>query len=39
MLHLYQSNRLEDIAQMLARIQQVAPLENPFAAEEIVIQS
>ncbi len=39
MLHLYQSNRLEDIAQMLARIQQVAPLENLFAAEEIVIQS
>ena len=39
MLQLYQSNRLEDIAQMLARIQQVAPLENPFAAEEIVIQS
>ena len=39
MLHLYQSNRLEDIAQMLARIQQVAPLENPFAAEEIIIQS
>ena len=39
MLHLYQSNRLEDIAQMLARIQQIAPLENPFAAEEIIIQS
>ncbi len=39
MLHLYQSNRLEDIAQMLARIQQIAPLESPFAAEEIVVQS
>ena len=39
MLHLYQSNRLEDIAQMLARIQQVAPLESPFAAEEIIVQS
>ena len=39
MLHLYQSNRLEDIAQILARIQQVAPLESPFAAEEIVVQS
>ena len=39
MLHLYQSNRLEDIAQMLAHIQQIAPLESPFAAEEIVVQS
>ena len=39
MLHLYQSNRLEDIAAMLAAVQRQNPLDNFFAAEEIIIQS
>ncbi len=39
MLHLYQSNRLEDIAAMLAAVQRQNPLGNFFAPEEIIIQS
>lgn len=39
MLHLYQSNKLEYLADLMAKIQQVQPLNNPMAAEEIVVQS
>ncbi|SSY70755.1 exodeoxyribonuclease V subunit gamma [Alysiella crassa] len=39
MLHLYQSNRLEDLADMLATLHQVAPLQSPLAPEQIVVQS
>lgn len=39
MLHLYQSNKLEYLADLMAKIQQIQPLNNPMAAEEIVVQS
>lgn len=39
MLHLYQSNKLEYLADLMGKIQQVQPLSNPMAAEEIVVQS
>lgn len=39
MLHLYQSNRLEYLAEMMAHIHAIQPLASPFVAEEIVVQS
>ncbi|WP_107928780.1 exodeoxyribonuclease V subunit gamma [Neisseria animaloris] len=39
MLYLYQSNRLENLAAVFTRLQQLAPLQNPLAAEQIVVQS
>ena len=39
MLYLYQSNRLEELAHRLARVQNIQPLEDIFAPECIVIQS
>lgn len=39
MLYLYQSNRLEDLAALFARLHQLQPPANPFAAEEIIVQS
>lgn len=39
MLHLYQSNRLEYLAAMLARVQAACPLSHALVPEEIVIQS
>lgn len=39
MLYLYQSNRLEYLAALLAKIQSEQPLQQPFAAEEIIVQS
>ena len=37
--YLYQSNRLETLAALFSRIQQVRPLQQALAAEEIVVQS
>ncbi|MCP1659802.1 exodeoxyribonuclease V subunit gamma [Neisseria perflava] len=37
--YLYQSNRLENLAALFAKIQQVRPLSHALAAEEIVVQS
>ncbi|WP_416191169.1 exodeoxyribonuclease V subunit gamma [Neisseria sp. CCUG12390] len=39
MFYLYQSNRLESLAALFSRIQQVQPLKQALAAEEIVVQS
>ena len=39
MLHLYQSNRLEDLAEMLATLHAVQPVSSSFAPEQIVVQS
>lgn len=39
MLHLYQSNRLEHLAETMTHIQAVQPLQSPFAPEQIVVQS
>lgn len=39
MFYLYQSNRLESLAELFAKIQQVQPLQDALAAEEIVVQS
>lgn len=39
MLHLYQSNRLEYLADLMCQLQASQPLDNPFASEEIVVQS
>ncbi|MDK4688498.1 exodeoxyribonuclease V subunit gamma [Kingella negevensis] len=39
MLHLYQSNRLEDLAELLTQLHTTAPLSNPFASEQIIVQS
>ncbi|WP_027009674.1 exodeoxyribonuclease V subunit gamma [Conchiformibius kuhniae] len=39
MLHLYQSNRLEYLAELMAAVTANDPLHNPLAAEEIVVQS
>ena len=39
MLHLYQSNRLEDLAELLWKIQESSPLSNPLQEEEILVQS
>lgn len=39
MLHLYQSNRLEDLYGMLSHIFQLQRLPNPFAKEMVVVQS
>lgn len=39
MFYLYQSNRLESLAALFSRIQQVNPLKHALAAEEIVVQS
>ncbi|QEY24931.1 exodeoxyribonuclease V subunit gamma [Neisseria animalis] len=37
--YLYQSNRLETLAALFCKIQQVRPLSNALAAEEIIVQS
>ena len=39
MLRLYQSNRLEDLAAMLQKVQQTKPLSEPLLPEEIIVQS
>lgn len=39
MLHLYQSNKLEYLADLMVRLQSLTPLSKPMAAEEIVVQS
>ncbi|WP_373740130.1 exodeoxyribonuclease V subunit gamma [Neisseria sp.] len=39
MLHLYQSDKLESLAARFAAAVSAVPLENPFAPEEIVVQS
>lgn len=39
MFILYQSNQISSLAQMLVKVQQVHPLENPFEPETILIQS
>lgn len=39
MLHLYQSNRLEDLAQMMAKLHAIEPVSSPLIPEQIVIQS
>lgn len=39
MLFLYQSNRLETLAQMMMQVQQKTPLSSPFSPEHILIQS
>lgn len=39
MLYLYQSNRLEDLAELLQAVRQRQPLNHPLAAEELVVQS
>ena len=39
MLYLYQSNRLETLADILTSLQSNAPLQEPLAAEEIIVQS
>ena len=39
MLHLYQSNRLEDLATLLQSIQTTCPLSHPLQTEEIIVQS
>ena len=39
MLHLYQSNRLESLADMMLSVQNEHPLPNPLATEHIVVQS
>lgn len=39
MLHLYQSNRLEYLATLMAKVHAQSPLKHFFAPEEVVIQS
>ena len=39
MLHLYQSNRLEDLAELLWKIHESSPLSDPLQEEEILVQS
>lgn len=39
MLYLYQSNRLEDLAQMMLQVQRAEPLSHPLATEQIMVQS
>lgn len=39
MLHLYQSNRLELLADMMLSVKNKHPLPNPLATEHIVVQS
>lgn len=39
MLHLYQSNRLEDLAAMMVKLQTIQPLSSPLQSEEVVVQS
>lgn len=39
MLHLYQSNRLEHLAALMVKLQQLNPLTNPLATQKIIIQS
>ncbi|MDO5640326.1 MAG: exodeoxyribonuclease V subunit gamma [Neisseria sp.] len=39
MLYLHQSDRLENLAYIFTELQRLMPLEDPFAAEEIVVQS
>ena len=39
MPHLYQSNRLEDLAELLWKIQESSPLSDPLQEEEILVQS
>lgn len=39
MLYLYQSNRLEYLAKMLTTLHQIAPLQDIFAPEQIIVQS
>ncbi|QIM67441.1 exodeoxyribonuclease V subunit gamma [Mannheimia granulomatis] len=39
MFTLYQSNKISSLAEMLVKVQQVNPLEDPFEAETILIQS
>lgn len=39
MFYLYQSNRLESLAALFSRIQQLQPLKHALAAEEIIVQS
>lgn len=39
MLYLYQSNRLETLAQMMMHVQQTSPLSSPMLPEQVVIQS
>lgn len=39
MLHLYQSNRLESLADMMLSVQNEHLLPNPLATEHIVVQS
>ncbi|MCF7521246.1 exodeoxyribonuclease V subunit gamma [Neisseria sp. ZJ106] len=39
MFYLYQSNRLESLAALFCRIQKINPLSDPWAEEEVVVQS
>ena len=39
MFYLYQSDRLEALAEMCARIHQASPLDSVLAQEEVVVQS
>lgn len=39
MLHLYQSNRLEELAEMMLVLQRVQPLSQALAPEQIIVQS
>lgn len=39
MLYLYQSNRLEDLADMLHTLYRAAPPAEPLAAEHVIVQS
>lgn len=39
MFTLYQSNQISSLAEMLVKVQQVNPLEDPFEPETILIQS
>jgi exodeoxyribonuclease V gamma subunit len=39
MLHLYQSNRLEDLYTLLSTVLRLQPLANPFSKEVVVVQS
>ncbi|MGF6148132.1 Exodeoxyribonuclease V gamma chain [Kingella potus] len=39
MLRLYQSNRLEDLAALLQKVQESSPLSEPLLPEEIIVQS
>ena len=39
MFYLFQSDRLESLAEMCARIHQASPLDSVLAQEEVVVQS